>query len=99
EDDWNQHCETCVGVFLNGQAIMSPGPRGERIEDDSFLLLINASPEARKWTVSGSWGERWAVVIDTAAEPAIVTVGTAEVVAGQVRVHEDSRVLLRRIDG
>ena len=98
EDDWNQHRETCVGVFLNGQAIMSPGPRGERIEDDSFLLLINASPEARKWTVSGSWGERWAVVIDTAAEPAIVTDGTAEV-AAQILVHERSLVLLRRIDG
>ena len=98
EDDWVQHRETCVGVFLNGQAIMAPGPRGERIEDDSFLLLINASPEARKWTVSGSWGERWSVVIDTAAEPAIVTDGTGEVVAGQILVHERSLVLLRRID-
>ena len=98
EDDWVQHRETCVGVFLNGQAIMAPGPRGERIEDDSFLLLITATPEARKWTVSGSWGERWSVVIDTAAEPAIVTDGTGEVVAGQILVHERSLVLLRRID-
>ena len=37
-------------MFLNGQAITSPGPRGERIVDASFLVLINASPEPRKWS-------------------------------------------------
>ena len=52
EDDWNQHRETCVGVFLNGQTIIARA-RGERIEDDSFLLLINASPEAASGRSAG----------------------------------------------
>ena len=34
-------------VFLNGDAITEPGPRGERIRDDSFLLLFNAHHEDR----------------------------------------------------
>ncbi len=56
EADWNEHRETCVGVFLGGDAIPTPGPRGERVVDDSFLLLINASPEPVKWAVSGDVG-------------------------------------------
>ena len=33
-------------VFLNGDAIAEPDARGERIIDDSFLLLFNAHHEA-----------------------------------------------------
>ena len=35
-----------LAVFLNGDAIPDPDPRGERITDDSFLLLFNAHHEA-----------------------------------------------------
>jgi isoamylase len=57
-----------VGMFLNGAAITSPGPRGERVVDDSFLVLFNASSEPRKWTISGPWGDTWQRVLDTALE-------------------------------
>ena len=68
EADWNEHHETCVGMFLNGEAITSPGPRGERVVDDSFLVLFNASPDPRKWTISGPWGDTWERVLDTALD-------------------------------
>ena len=95
EYDWNAH-EVSVGLFLNGEAITSPGQRGERVVDQSFLLLINASAEPRKWTISGSWGQEWECVLDTAA--------TAEHSADESAVHGDlvvtdrSVVLLRRVE-
>ena len=39
--DW-QDGEHVLGMFLNGREIPTPGPRGEDVEDDSFLLLFNA---------------------------------------------------------
>jgi glycogen operon protein len=94
EADWTEHHETCVGMFLNGEAITSPGPRGERIVDDSFLLLINASPEPRKWRVSGPWGETWRCVLDTADGP---PAEADDEIRGDLVVTDRSVVLLRRI--
>ncbi|MBN2623586.1 MAG: glycogen debranching protein GlgX [Acidimicrobiales bacterium] len=101
EADWTEHHETCVGMFLNGEAITSPGPRGEQVVDDSFLVLINASSEPRKWTVSGPWGEAWAGVLDTAADPPFGTGAGAgepgEPVRGDIVVGDRSLVVLRRL--
>ena len=44
EDDWAAGYAKSLTVFLNGDAISEPDPRGERIRDDSFLLLFNAQP-------------------------------------------------------
>ena len=35
-----------LAVFLNGDAIPEPDPRGEPVVDDSFLLLFNGAPRA-----------------------------------------------------
>jgi isoamylase len=96
EADWNEHHETCVGMFLNGEAIPSPGPRGGHVVDRSFLLLINASSEPRKWTISGPWGESWCTVLDTATYDPPTEEG--EEVGGDILVTERSLVLLRRLD-
>jgi glycogen operon protein len=53
-------------VFLNGDAIAEPDKRGERIVDDSFLLLFNASPHDLDFSLPGlEYGEHWHVVVDT----------------------------------
>ena len=93
ESDWTQSQETAVGLFLNGEAITSPGPRGERVIDDSFLMLINASAEPRKWTISGPWGDVWQVVLDTTDGPAHEV---DEDVRGDMVVNDRSLVVLRR---
>jgi len=41
-------------VFLNGAAITEPDPRGERIKDESFLLLFNASELDLEFTIPRS---------------------------------------------
>jgi len=53
-------------VFFNGEAIPDPGPKGERITDDSFLLLFNAAPRQVPFKLPPEeWGVEWTVVIDT----------------------------------
>jgi glycogen operon protein len=101
DDDWRSGHEACVGMFFNGEGITSPGPRGERVVDDSFLLLLNASPEPRKWTTSGAWGEAWRQVLDTASgEPPVDGNGNGDgdgdELRGELVVTERSVVLLRR---
>jgi glycogen operon protein len=67
-EDWNEGFAKSITVFLNGDAIPSPDQRGERVTDDSFLMLFNAFDEGLKFTLPGQeWGERWTVEIDTGA--------------------------------
>ncbi len=65
--DWKTGYAKVLGVFLNGDAISEPGPRGERVRDDSFLLLFSADDRPAGFTLPGAeFGHRWEVVLDTA---------------------------------
>ncbi|MEU8570863.1 glycogen debranching enzyme, partial [Streptomyces pathocidini] len=64
--DWQAASARSLTVFLNGHAISEPGPRGERIKDDSFLLMFNASDQPRDFVVPVNHGRQWQVVVDTA---------------------------------
>ncbi|WP_315133762.1 glycogen debranching protein GlgX [uncultured Actinomyces sp.] len=67
EEDWTMWYARAMTVFLNGDAIAEPGPRGERIVDDSFLVLINAAAEDIEFTIpSASMPSSWVVALDTA---------------------------------
>jgi isoamylase len=71
DTDWNNPDAKAIAVFLNGEAISEPGPRGQDIVDQSFLLLFNAGAEAITFTLPGRRiSESWDVLIDTAAGPA-----------------------------
>ena len=66
DEDWSKGHARAVTVFLNGEAIPEPDPRGERIVDDSFLILFNGHHEAVEFTLPGKeYGEQWQVVVDT----------------------------------
>jgi isoamylase len=66
EEDWESGFAKSVGVFLNGEAIPDPDPRGEKVTDDSFLLLFNAHYEPLPFTIPNrDWGDHWVVVLDT----------------------------------
>jgi glycogen operon protein len=74
--DW-QSGEPVLGMFLNGREINAPGPRGERIEDDSFLVLFNAHGEDREFLLPRRrFGAQWELELSTAdpeAEPGSAT--------------------------
>ncbi|MCL1593841.1 MAG: glycogen debranching protein GlgX, partial [Actinomycetia bacterium] len=45
DDDWNRGHAKSLAVYLNGNAIPTLDARGERVIDDSFLVLFNAHSE------------------------------------------------------
>jgi isoamylase len=62
--DWNE--QRVVGMFLNGQEIAAPGPHGEKVEDDSFLLLFNAYYEDVTFMLpTRRFGRIWELVLTT----------------------------------
>ncbi len=64
--DWNSGYARSMSVFLNGEGLVATGSRGERIVDDSFLVLFNAHWDAVNFTVpEGLGGSMWQVQIDT----------------------------------
>ncbi len=66
-DDWDAGFAKSLTVFLNGWAITEPDQRGERVQDDSFLLLFNASEEDLRFVIPPRrYGRRWARALDTA---------------------------------
>jgi len=66
EEDWQASYAKSVAVFLNGAAISEPGPRGDPVTDDRFLLLFNAGPEPITFTLPESkLSGDWEIVIDT----------------------------------
>ncbi len=67
-EDWQNGYARSMAVFLNGDAIVEPTPRGEPIVDDSFLLLFNGHHEDIAFIVPKEvYGERWGIVLDTSA--------------------------------
>jgi len=68
EAEWPGADAAAVAVVLDGEAITSLGPRGERVIDASLLLLLNASGEPTPFTVP-DWpaGRRFGLVFDSAA--------------------------------
>jgi len=65
--DWQTGYAKALGVYLNGEAITEPDPRGRRVTDDSFLLLFNAGGDPVTFTVPGAeYATAWEVCVDTA---------------------------------
>ncbi len=64
--DWREAHVKAVTVFLNGEAITEPDPRGEPVVDDSFLIMYNAAPNTVIFTVPpAEFGASWTCVLDT----------------------------------
>ncbi len=66
EADWKTAFARSLMVFISGDELPDPGPEGEVVRDDSFLLLFNASGESVPFKLPDStWGEGWRLVLDT----------------------------------
>ncbi|MGV9319878.1 glycogen debranching protein, partial [Streptomyces sp. NPDC003660] len=90
--DWDSAPASALAVFLNGNAISEPGPRGEHIADDSFLMMFNASHEPLDFQVPVDHGRQWQVVVDT-ARPEGVPPGQGQKVAAGERLTLPDRSL------
>ncbi len=93
--DW-QDGEPVFGMFLNGKEITVPGPYGQDVRDDSFLLLFNADGQDHLFMLPRRrFGARWVLELSTAepdAQPGSATYGART----EVALHARSVLVLKR---
>ena len=66
EENWESGFAKSIAVFLNGEGIAARDERGQRVVDESFLMLFNGHFEALEFRLPPhEWGTRWRVVVDT----------------------------------
>ncbi|MFF5789331.1 glycogen debranching protein GlgX [Streptomyces sp. NPDC012693] len=95
--DWQAAHAQALTVFLNGNAISEPGTQGERIADDSFLLMFNASSKELEFAVPDSHGACWRTVVDTSDPEGMPPQEGPELAAGErVTLAPLSLTVLRR---
>ncbi|OPF76593.1 glycogen debranching enzyme [Streptomyces antioxidans] len=95
--DWQAAHAKSLAVFLNGSAISEPGARGERITDDSFLLLFNAHHEPLDFVVPIDHGKQWQVIVDTAVAEGVEPGSGSKVAAGdRLTLVDRSLMVLQR---
>jgi glycogen operon protein len=94
--DWNDG-EHVLGMFLNGLELQTPGPYGEQIDDDTFVVLINAHHEDRTFMLPRRrFGAQWSLELSTAdpdAQPGAASFGART----EVEVMSRSILILKRV--
>jgi glycogen operon protein len=99
DQDWGTTYARAMTVFLNGDALTEPGPHGEPVRDDSFLVMLSADREPLEFTVPGKrFGTRWAIVLDTADDGSAGQPGIADSLRPGDRLQRTggSMIVLRR---
>ena len=93
-DDWQDPDLRVLGMFVSGDPLRSPGPRGEQQRDTSFKLWLNGSPHDCEATLPvNEWVQQGVVVLST--DPAIPL--ETKVVAGEtITLSARSLVLLQQ---
>ncbi|MFN2468807.1 MAG: glycogen debranching enzyme GlgX, partial [Gaiellaceae bacterium] len=93
--DWQGDLRA-LGVFLNGNEIPTLTPRGERVVDSSFVVLLNAHHEAIGFRLPvRRFGARWRVELST-AEPELED-DRSYAARAEVPLDARSVVALRRL--
>lgn len=97
EEEWNSGFAKSMAVFLNGQEIPRVNAQGQRIMDESFLVIFNAYWEMLEFSLPEVMKhQEWQVVIDT-KEPSFVQDGPVYTDDKKVPVTGRSVVVLRRL--
>ena len=66
ESDWHNSGLKTLGMFFAGDALRETDAEGNRLTDNSFLLVLNASPDPLDVKVpEASWAPSYEVVLDT----------------------------------
>jgi isoamylase len=66
EEHWNNDFAKSLGVYLNGHGIHWVGPKGERIVDDNFYIILNAHFEELDYVLPpAKYGKQWSKILDT----------------------------------
>ena len=66
DEEWGAGWVRCLGVILNGETLDHVDESGERVLDDTFLLMLNCHHEPIRFYLP-EWppGRPWEVILDT----------------------------------
>jgi glycogen operon protein len=66
DDEWGLGWVRSLGVMLNGETIGDVDEHGERVKDDTFLIMLNCHHEPiRFYLPKPPANERWEIILDT----------------------------------
>jgi glycogen operon protein len=65
DEEWNTAFVRTLGVMLSGDTIDVRDFYGRPIQDDTFLMLLNAHHETVNFVLPGQEEVRWELIIDT----------------------------------
>jgi glycogen operon protein len=95
-DDWAQPARAALGLLLAGDGLGAPDDGlGPRVVDDTFLLLLNAEPDAVRFRLPSRpvTTSPWRTLVDTSARTGEPAASLALVEPGKI-VSVDARSLL-----
>lgn len=97
-EDWNAGFAKSVAVFLNGDALPDPDRRGQRLTDDTFLMLFNGHHDDVTFALPGrAFGRQWVADIDSADTSAAPSRRRTHRAGVKVVVSSRSLQVLRRV--
>jgi glycogen operon protein len=99
EREWHAPDLRTLGMYLDGDGIRHRGPRGERLTDESYLVVLHAGAEDTTFALPGlPWASGWEVVVDTAYPDGLPPPAAARPAAGlDLPLAGRSAVLLRSV--
>jgi glycogen operon protein len=65
DEQWGEPEALTIGLRMAGDAIEERGPRGERITDDTLLMILNAAGEGVEFRLPNGGRASWELVLDT----------------------------------
>jgi glycogen operon protein len=99
DSEWAQDSVRSLGVYLAGDALEDTDRRGQAVQDDSFLLLLNAHHEDIQFTLPEMRPRSaWQVLVDTTFQQGLAIDG--RFAAGtHYELHKRSLALLQEVTG
>jgi len=95
DENWHDDGHHVLGVFVSGDPLRAPGPRGEVLRDQSFMMWLNAEPdEVVVRLPENPWVHLGEVVLST--DPAHPH-GSRVAAGGELTVAGRSVVVLRQL--
>ncbi|MGB5971715.1 MAG: glycogen debranching enzyme, partial [Nodosilinea sp.] len=65
-DQWHDGSAKAIAVYLNGEELMALQTAGQRLIDDSFLLIFNAQASSQEFQIPPEVEkEDWTLILDT----------------------------------
>ncbi|WP_018297046.1 glycogen debranching protein GlgX [Corynebacterium lubricantis] len=99
QEDWDFAFGKALMVYLNGTAIREPNDRGQRIEDDSFIMMFNAHYEAIEFTIPArNLGSKWQLLVDTSEKTGYPLEQSLVVPGDSVTVEARSTLILKQVE-